>query len=105
MIDMTCRLCAGSGVYDFSFQRKTCGMCQGMGNLLTPKQCWWPPSSWQRSKREPVIEVVMGLVLQVWMLEGRESGERFKAAQAFNAPGHNLLRYGWDVGALCPMRV
>nr|WP_301951441.1 hypothetical protein [Providencia rettgeri] len=42
----------------------------------------------------------MGLVLQGVDVRGKEPGERFKAAQAFNAPGHNLLRYGWDAWEL-----
>ncbi|EBM0711438.1 hypothetical protein AIQ01_24445, partial [Salmonella enterica subsp. enterica serovar Dublin] len=53
-----------------------------------------------KKQREPVIEVVMGLVLQGVDVRGKEPGERFKAAQAFNAPGHNLLRYGWDAWEL-----
>ncbi|MEK6162659.1 hypothetical protein WI665_04125 [Vibrio cholerae] len=37
MIDMTCRLCAGSGVYDFSPSKETCGMCQGHGKFADAK--------------------------------------------------------------------
>ena len=53
-----------------------------------------------KKQREPVIEVVVELVLKGVDVRGKEPGELFKAAQAFNAPGHNLLRYGWDAWEL-----
>lgn len=78
MIDLTCRLCAGSGVYDFSPSKETCGMCQGHGKFVDAKAMLVAAIELAKKQREPVIEVVMGLVLQVWMLEGRspESGSR-----------------------------
>lgn len=100
MIDLTCRLCAGSGVYDFSPSKETCGMCQGHGKFVDAKAMLVAAIELAKKQREPVIEVVMGLVLQGVDVRGKEPGERFKAAQAFNAPGHNLLRYGWDAWAL-----
>lgn len=33
MIDLTCRLCAGSGVYDFSPSKETCGMCVSVNGV------------------------------------------------------------------------
>lgn len=100
MIDLTCRLCAGSGVYDFSPSKETCGMCQGHGKFVDAKAMLVAAIELAKKQREPVIEVVMGLVLQGVDVRGKEPGERFKAAQAFNAPGHNLLRYGWDAWEL-----
>lgn len=35
MIDMTCRLCAGSGVYDFSPSKETCGIANSDNNCNT----------------------------------------------------------------------
>ncbi len=81
MIDMTCRLCAGSGVYDFSF-KETCGMCQGHGKFADAKAMLVAAIELAKKQREPVIEVVMGLVLQGVDVRGKEPGERFKAAQA-----------------------
>ncbi|MGQ0413258.1 hypothetical protein, partial [Klebsiella pneumoniae] len=93
-------LCAGSGVYDFSPSKETCGMCQGHGKFADAKAMLVAAIELAKKQREPVIEVVMGLVLQGVDVRGKEPGERFKAAQAFNAPGHNLLRYGWDAWEL-----
>ncbi|MDF4425344.1 hypothetical protein P3447_27470, partial [Vibrio parahaemolyticus] len=81
MIDMTCRLCAGSGVYDFSPSKETCGMCQGHGKFVDAKAMLVAAIELAKKQREPVIEVVMGLVLQGVDVRGKEPGERFKAAQ------------------------
>lgn len=78
MIDMTCRLCAGSGVYDFSPSKETCGMCQGHGKFADAKAMLVAAIELAKKQREPVIEVVMGLVLQGVDVRGRslESGSR-----------------------------
>ncbi len=105
MIDLTCRLCAGSGVYDFSPSKETCGMCQGHGKFVDAKAMLVAAIELAKKQREPVIEVVMGLVLQVWMLE-EGARERFKAAQAFNAPGTTYYDTGGMLGSSMPsMRV
>ncbi|EHC9452321.1 hypothetical protein JZN79_005539, partial [Escherichia coli] len=75
-------------------------MCQGHGKFVDAKAMLVAAIELAKKQREPVIEVVMGLVLQGVDVRGKEPGERFKAAQAFNAPGHNLLRYGWDAWEL-----
>lgn len=80
--------------------KETCGMCQGHGKFADAKAMLVAAIELAKKQREPVIEVVMGLVLQGVDVRGKEPGERFKAAQAFNAPGHNLLRYGWDAWEL-----
>jgi hypothetical protein len=51
-----------------------------------------------KKQREPVIEVVVGLVLKGVDVRGR-SPESCSKLPAFNAPGHNL-RYGWDAWEL-----
>ena len=100
MIDLTCRRCAGSGVYDLSPSKETCGMCQGPRRFTDAKAMLVAAIELAKKQREPVIEVVVGLVLKGVDVRGKEPGELFKAAQAFNAPGHNLLRYGWDAWEL-----
>ena len=100
MIDLTCRRCAGSGVYDLSPSKETCGMCQGHRRFTDAKAMLVAAIELAKKQREPVIEVVVGLVLKGVDVRGKEPGELFKAAQAFNAPGHNLLRYGWDAWEL-----
>lgn len=100
MIDLTCRLCAGSGVYDLSPSKETCGMCQGHRRFTDAKAMLVAAIELAKKQREPVIEVVVELVLKGVDVRGKEPGELFKAAQAFNAPGHNLLRYGWDAWEL-----
>lgn len=102
MIDLTCRRCAGSGVYDLSPSKETCGMCQGHRRFTDAKAMLVAAIELAKKQREPVIEVVVGLVLKGVDVRGKEPGELFKAAQAFNAPGHNLLRYGWDACRLAP---
>lgn len=100
MIDLTCRRCAGSGVYDLSPSKETCGMCQGHRRFTDAKAMLVAAIELAKKQREPVIEVVVELVLKGVDVRGKEPGELFKAAQAFNAPGHNLLRYGWDAWEL-----
>ncbi len=100
MIDLTCRRCAGSGVYDLSPSKETCGMCRGHRRFTDAKAMLVAAIELAKKQREPVIEVVVGLVLKGVDVRGKEPGELFKAAQAFNAPGHNLLRYGWDAREL-----
>ncbi|GIZ64487.1 MULTISPECIES: hypothetical protein [Enterobacteriaceae] len=100
MIDLTCRLCAGSGIYDLSPSKETCGMCQGHRRFTDAKAMLVAAIELAKKQREPVIEVVVELVLKRVDVRGKEPGELFKAAQAFNAPGHNLLRYGWDAWEL-----
>lgn len=63
MIDLTCRLCAGSGVYDFSPTKETCGMCQGHTKFVDAKAMLVAAIELAKKQQEPVIEVVMGLVL------------------------------------------
>ncbi len=100
MIDLTCRRCAGSGVYDLSPSKETCGMCQGHRRFTDAKAMLVAAIELAKKQREPVIEVVVGLVLKGVDVRGKEPGELFKAAKACNAAGHNLLRYGWDAWEL-----
>ncbi|EHM6514371.1 hypothetical protein KGT41_001463 [Salmonella enterica subsp. enterica serovar Johannesburg] len=75
-------------------------MCQGHRRFTDAKAMLIAAIELAKKQREPVIEVVVGLVLKGVDVRGKEPGELFKAAQAFNAPGHNLLRYGWDAWEL-----
>ncbi len=78
-------------------------MCQGHGKFVDAKAMLVAAIELAKKQREPVIEVVMGLVLRGVDVRGKEPGERFKAAQAFNAPGAQpiTIRVGC-LGALCP---
>ncbi|EAP4202245.1 TPA: hypothetical protein IDY25_003908 [Escherichia coli] len=75
-------------------------MCQGHRRFTDAKAMLVAAIELAKKQREPVIEVVVELVLKGVDVRGKEPGELFKAAQAFNAPGHNLLRYGWDAWEL-----
>ncbi|NMS31148.1 hypothetical protein HKB24_00740, partial [Vibrio parahaemolyticus] len=75
-------------------------MCQGHGKFADAKAMLVAAIELAKKQREPVIEVVMGLVLQGVDVRGKEPGERFTAAQAFYAPLYNLLLYVWDAWAL-----
>ncbi len=55
-----------------------------------------------KKQREPVIEVVVGLVLKGVDVRGKEPGELFKAAQAFNARGTTYCDTGGMPGSSMP---
>ncbi len=77
-------------------------MCQGHGKFVDAKAMLVAAIELAKKQREPVIEVVMGLVLQVWMLEGRspESGSRLlRPLTPWAQP--ITIRVGC-LGALCP---
>lgn len=106
MIDLTCRLCAGSGVYDFSPSKETCGMCQGHGKFADAKAMLVAAIELAKKQREPVIEVVMGLVLQGVDVRGKEPESGSRLLRPLTPQGTTYYDTGGMLGSSMPyMRV